>query len=116
MLNNNPYTTEDGVNMARLIENLLRPHHHCALGGSLVYRGDSMKDIDIIIYPHSNTLIDKPQILRTLRSFGFTFPEKNNVHYYGSNSVVPMQFTWKNYLPEKESVTFRVDIFFMNRA
>lgn len=26
---------------------------HCALNGSVLYRGGSMKDLDIIVYPHN---------------------------------------------------------------
>jgi hypothetical protein len=28
---------------------------HCALAGSVMYRGSSAKDLDIIIYPHTST-------------------------------------------------------------
>jgi hypothetical protein len=27
--------------------------YHCALGGSVMYRGTSDKDIDVIVYPHN---------------------------------------------------------------
>lgn len=48
------YTIQDAVDAARLIEpELARRGLHVAIGGSLMYRGDSEKDIDLIVYSHN---------------------------------------------------------------
>lgn len=48
------YTIQDAIDAARLIEpELARRGLHASVGGSLMYRGDSEKDIDLIIYRHN---------------------------------------------------------------
>ena len=47
------YTLEIAIEICKEIEQKLVPlGYHSALGGSCLYRGESQKDIDIIIYPH----------------------------------------------------------------
>lgn len=47
------YDLEDGINICKYIEPILAENGlHCALAGSLVYKGWSNKDIDIFIYNH----------------------------------------------------------------
>lgn len=38
--------------LAALEEFFAQNGYHCALGGSVMYRGDSDKDLDVIVYPH----------------------------------------------------------------
>jgi hypothetical protein len=46
-------TIKDGVEICRQIEDIIAPiGMHCGLTGSLLYRGKSTKDCDVIIYPH----------------------------------------------------------------
>jgi hypothetical protein len=48
-----PLTLEDGVRICREMEERLAPiGYHAGLTGSLLFRGRSNKDADIIIYPH----------------------------------------------------------------
>lgn len=49
----------------------LAPEFHCALTGSVLYRGSSGKDLDIVVYP-SKTRDHKLEVLHEkLRSFGW---------------------------------------------
>ena len=50
------WSLEDGIAMSRRIEALLTPAgFHCALGGSVLHSGVSLKDLDIFVYPHKST-------------------------------------------------------------
>lgn len=48
-----PWTLDEGVDFVRSLELRLAPTWHVALGGSVLMRGESRKDIDLIIYPHN---------------------------------------------------------------
>jgi hypothetical protein len=51
------WTLEEGVLLCRLVEQTVIPAgYHCALGGGVLHRGESDKDLDIFIYPHSQKL------------------------------------------------------------
>ena len=46
-------TLEEAISVCREIEERLKPiGYHCGLTGSTLYKGESFKDIDIIVYPH----------------------------------------------------------------
>jgi hypothetical protein len=63
---------QEGIEICREIEPLLvNIDYHCALGGSLLYRGTSTKDIDIFIYPH--------QIKRQMNALKITKHLVNNL-------------------------------------
>lgn len=64
----NKITLEKSIEICREIEDKLKPiSYHCGLTGSTLYKGESEKDIDIIVYPHqiSNT-VSLNKILETL--------------------------------------------------
>lgn len=48
---------------------------HVALGGSVLYNGSSVKDVDIIIYPHSSvgSVDSLTPIMARLLELGFTY-------------------------------------------
>ena len=47
------WTLESGIKIARKIELVCIPlGFHCAIGGSVLHKGESKKDLDIFIYPH----------------------------------------------------------------
>lgn len=49
---------EQGITVARRIEEALIPlGYHCALGGSVLHKGSSDKDLDIFIYPHNAEVV-----------------------------------------------------------
>lgn len=53
-----------GIAFANLIESICIQHGaHCMMGGSVLHRGYSSKDLDIIIYPHGKTPYRKSYLL-----------------------------------------------------
>lgn len=47
------WAREDAVELLSKFEAFLaKQGYHCALGGSVLYRGNSEKDLDVIVYPH----------------------------------------------------------------
>lgn len=48
-----PITLEKAIEACIEMEAMLSPiGYHCGLTGSTLYKGESTKDIDIIVYPH----------------------------------------------------------------
>jgi hypothetical protein len=67
-------TPEAALPIVRSVEEKLIPlGAHCSLGGSVLHRGESTKDLDIFVYPHNQ---DKPKtpedLIAALKSI---FPE-----------------------------------------
>ena len=53
------WTREEAIWVVERLEPLLAEvGAHCALSGSVMYRGTSDKDLDLIIYPHANKPLD----------------------------------------------------------
>jgi len=44
---------KDALGFLRFLETALRGTAHVALAGSVLYRGNSSKDLDVIVYPHT---------------------------------------------------------------
>lgn len=68
------FTLQDGVDLIRIVEPILiEIGYHCALHGSVLYKGASEKDIDIIIYPHKiDSLKPEAEIFTVLLAVGIT--------------------------------------------
>lgn len=49
--------------------------YHCALGGGVMYRGNSDKDLDVIVYPHTREKCISVDLLWA-RLAGFLRPSK----------------------------------------
>lgn len=66
------YTLKDGVRVCRYIEKQLRGKAHTALTGSVLYKGRSTNDIDILVYPHDDVLTARGimWLLRTIHGLG----------------------------------------------
>lgn len=48
------WTQQEAIELLKRLEpDLAKVGFHCALGGSVLYRGTSEKDLDVIIYPHT---------------------------------------------------------------
>lgn len=61
---------EDGLRFCRGIEQKLKEiGYHCALAGSILIRGSSSKDIDVIIYPHDPGDLKDPLVIFTHLGF-----------------------------------------------
>lgn len=43
--------------------------YHVALGGSVMYNGESKKDLDVIVYPHKNLDLHRPTPTMLLNMF-----------------------------------------------
>lgn len=78
-------TLEQGIAIAQIVETAIIPAgYHCALGGSVLHKGGSDKDLDIFLYPHNGNSLN-PELLRVrLQTHGFklvnTFGRSKNSH------------------------------------
>lgn len=53
-MNESMWTLEEGVKFIRWIEpKLAEKGFHCALTGGVIFKGKSVKDLDVIVYPHT---------------------------------------------------------------
>jgi hypothetical protein len=46
------WTLTEGIEVCRELEAALAPDYHVALGGGVLHKGESNKDLDVLIYPH----------------------------------------------------------------
>jgi hypothetical protein len=46
------WSRRSGYALIQLLERALKPHYHVALAGSVLMRGESEHDLDLIIFPH----------------------------------------------------------------
>jgi len=62
------WTLEQGVAFCRKVEDLLVPAgFHCALGGGVLQKGESFKDLDVFVYPHkSDGTISEEEVAKAL--------------------------------------------------
>jgi hypothetical protein len=58
---------------------------HCGLTGSVLYRGDSKKDLDVIIYPHWKKDAE-PQDLQPVKAWLVKFFESDKMNDCASTS------------------------------
>lgn len=83
---------------------------HCALTGSVLYRGDSLKDLDLIIYPHKkdNKEITNWQPVMDLAKSHF---ESAFIKHCGGASQIrdDKKVSWINDKNER-----RIDLFFLD--
>lgn len=100
------WTITEGLGFCRAIEVLLaKAGFHCALGGGVMLRDTSTKDLDVLIYPHRCDGIDAPDwntARAALVEAGVDDLRKFTHHYDHKN-------VWKGYLNGK-----RVDFFFLS--
>lgn len=60
------WTTFEGIVLCQSIERIVTPlGYHCALGGSVLTKGSSEKDLDIFVYPHKTREGDQPAEIRS---------------------------------------------------
>lgn len=76
------YTRELGIEICEKLEAELVPLGlHVALSGSLLYRGESNNDIDIIIYPHDwghSTRELAESLFNRFKELGYTWDPDND--------------------------------------
>lgn len=67
------WVLEDAIKLVRLIEPVIRPFgFHSALGGGVLQRGSSAKDVDIMLYQRSHEVAGTfSDVLTALKTIGF---------------------------------------------
>lgn len=102
------WTFDQAIDLVRQLELKLKReynHYHVALGGSVLHKGLSNKDLDIIIYPHKTTHQDIKWMKSALRQFGLVeISDRGAVHTIYSDGKDVIQYEYQNK---------RIDIFFL---
>ena len=104
------HTLKKAVELARFFEKQFYPNYHIALGGSCLHEGESKKDIDLYIYPRSETMLsnaDGRKVFRKLSELNCTI------------TGVYLNVEWKENYPNKPFIQFTiedvpVDLFFIS--
>lgn len=113
------YTLDDAIRHARPLEAPMAAlGFHVAIGGSLVYRGTSEKDIDIFIYEHSREIpIDRVMLSIELEKLGYmSVLKKENKEWNESGEKGgPPHTCVPDVLPTTAANGDRVDFFFLSR-
>lgn len=81
-----------GLALARDMEEKLSKRFAChfALGGSVMYRGSSEKDVDLIVYPHYTLAAShqKEFIVNEIQKLGFVPADDSFGNYESSRALV----------------------------
>lgn len=73
MYNFQPWTFEESITFVRNLEIILKPlGFNVGLTGSVLYKGESSNDLDVIIFPHNTGKIDMEPVNDTLVKMGLT--------------------------------------------
>lgn len=107
-----PVTQQEAIELCLKVEAVIAPlGAHCGLTGSCLYKGQSGKDVDIIIYSHQ-AIIDpynKEILLDALVKSGLLAQEKDGSYFFQTTA---------NYLDKDVVICtvdgFRVDFFFFS--
>ncbi len=82
-------TIEKGIEIARIVETVVSAvGYHCGLGGSLLHKGQSEKDIDIFIYPHNGYELRPDALRNALRLARFTCRGNNGNSEFQDSKVI----------------------------
>lgn len=60
----------EAVDFVRHLVPFLAPHYYPAMTGSVLFKGHSDNDLDIIIYPHTTMHVNLIEVRRLLRKAG----------------------------------------------
>jgi len=64
------WNQSQALDFIKLLSEKLRPRYHLALAGSVLLKGSSEKDLDIIVFPNSTQDQDKAFVAETLTAAG----------------------------------------------
>ena len=65
------WSLTDGIDLARRLTRTLRPiGYHVGMTGSVLLRGRSANDLDLVIYPASTARMDRRALFKTLSTTG----------------------------------------------
>jgi hypothetical protein len=97
------WTLDDGVTFARQLElSVIDYGYHIALGGSVLHKGESKKDLDIFVYPHTTEQCLRQQVMVALQLFGVKWLNVQCKHYHDDKIVRSGEYQNK-----------RIDFFFL---
>jgi hypothetical protein len=65
-----PWSFDQAILFVRMLEQTLAPIYHVALFGSVLQRGWSNHDLDVMILPHNATELDETYLREQLKQFG----------------------------------------------
>ncbi len=102
----NLWTLKEGIELARKFEAAIIPvGYHCALGGSVLHRGWSGKDLDIFVYPHKSVAGKNSRYpaKNALTVLGVSFCKNSASHHDDEKLVIAGSFEGK-----------RIDFFFLS--
>lgn len=85
--------------------------YHIALGGSVMYRGESKKDLDIIVYKHKDPDPLRPEhtVLMTLLMYHRIIDTHTNV----PNSIMAENAPFRRVISGKTKEEKRIDFIFL---
>lgn len=99
------WTIEEGIKAARLFEPVAIKHgFHIALGGSVLHKGKSEKDLDLFFYVHNTSQpFNKDNLMAALEAVGISeLQERPHTQYGDDKLVFSFNFFGK-----------RIDLFFL---
>jgi len=65
------WSLEDGAIFVRALQTAIHPSgYHAGLAGSVLHKGSSEKDIDILIFPFNTAMCDREELVECLTKFG----------------------------------------------
>lgn len=99
------WTLVEGIELCRKMEVYLEATHGChvSLGGGVLMKGRSDKDVDIFIYPHNaKRRLKKNKILKSLETIGFKTIKRIDFQGYDKKYVYHTEYDGR-----------RVDLFFV---
>lgn len=77
------WSLDKALHFVRELEDHLGGRYHVALGGGVLMKGYSDKDVDIWVYPHSLSDYSLSEMKELLYSFGMSIKvDKETVHTY----------------------------------
>jgi len=113
------WTRANAIKLLVKLEGTLAPHYHVALAGGVLFRGKSLHDLDVVVFPHASNHLDLKEIREGLQSAGLRFVvdvKTVHEHWRKMNSVDTKHVeVW--YLDDARvdiivpSVTYEVDEF-----
>lgn len=66
-----PWSRPEALFFAKELEARCLPHYHVAFAGSVLHRGHSDKDLDLIILPHTTRYARIDDVRNIMTAFGF---------------------------------------------
>lgn len=87
-----PWTLEYGVKVCRELNTALGDHYNCALTGSVLYKGGSTNDLDIIVFPHKSTRCDQDEIFALLQDVMYLKDTPERIQRYWQKLGLDMDY------------------------